>query len=150
MTREEREQAISEFISFKEHNYNHGYLPSSWSIEMAIKALQQEPCDDCISRQAAIDVLNINRNPVFHDSVDYEGAMYDICKLPSVTPAEKVGQWKEVYAETDYHNGWIEFSCENCEYQHGLESGEYEWHFGDPIPWKYCPMCGAKMQEVDE
>lgn len=47
------------------------------------------PNNDCISRQAAIDVLNINRNPVFHDSVDYEGAMYDICKLPSAQPERK-------------------------------------------------------------
>lgn len=37
----------------------------------------------------------------------------------------KEGAWKEVYAETDYRNGWIEFSREACEYQHGIESGEY-------------------------
>lgn len=67
-------------------------------------------------------------------------------EFPSVTPKEKTGHWKEVYAETDYHNGWIEFSCENCEYQHGLESGQYGWSYGDPIPWKYCPICGAKME----
>ena len=60
----------------------------------------------------------------------------------------KSGHWKEIYAETDYRNGWIEFSCENCEYQHGLESGEYDWHYGDPIPWKYCPLCGARMEDT--
>lgn len=61
----------------------------------------------------------------------------------------KTGKWKEVYAETDYRDGWIEFCCEFCEYRHGLESGEYGWSYGEPIPWKYCPICGAKM-EVDE
>lgn len=62
----------------------------------------------------------------------------------------KTGKWQEVYAETDYKNGWIEFSCENCEYQHGLESGEYGWYYGDDIPWKYCPICGAKMEGEQE
>ena len=62
---------------------------------------------------------------------------------------QKTGKWQEVYAETDYRNGWIEFSCENCEYQHGLESGEYGWYYGEDIPWKYCPICGARM-EVEE
>ena len=66
-------------------------------------------------------------------------------------PERKKGEWQEVYAETDYRNGWIEFSCENCEYQHGLESGQYGWSFGDQIPWKYCPICGADMRgEQDE
>ena len=65
---------------------------------------------------------------------------------PTIEPERKMGKWQEVYAETDYRNGWIEFSCENCEYQHGLESGQYGWSFGDQIPWKYCPICGAKME----
>ena len=69
---------------------------------------------------------------------------------PTIEQERKTGHWKEVYAETDYRNGWIEFSCEACEYQHGLESGEYGWHYGDPIPWKYCPMCGARMKEEGE
>jgi hypothetical protein len=56
------------------------------------------------------------------------------------------GEWKEVYAETDYRNGWIEFSCECCGHQHGLESGEYGWSYGEPIPWKFCPLCGARMK----
>ena len=108
---------------------------------------------ELIEKQAVIDALlakmdTIDDKPEVVLGLAVAAGM--IKDMPSVTPAEKVGRWQEVYAETDYHNGWIEFSCENCEYQHGLESGEYEWHYGDPIPWKYCPMCGAKMQEVDE
>lgn len=60
------------------------------------------------------------------------------------------GEWTEVYAETDYCNGWIEFSCECCGHQHGLESGEYGWSYGEPIPWKFCPLCGAKMRGEEE
>lgn len=39
----DRKEAIIDFETFKKHGYNHGYLPSSWSIEMAIQALKQEP-----------------------------------------------------------------------------------------------------------
>ena len=80
------------------------------------------------------------------DKALYNFAHNKMTDCPSVEPERKVGKWQEVYAESDYQNGWIEFTCENCGYQHGLESGEYDWSFGEPIPWKYCPMCGAKME----
>lgn len=59
--------------------------------------------------------------------------------------AQKTGRWKEIYAENDCRNGWIEFTCENCKCQHEVESGQYEWYYGDDIPWNYCPNCGARM-----
>lgn len=75
--------------------------------------------------------------------------------MPNFSTAVEVadrpqGEWKEVYAETDYRNGWIEFSCECCGHQHGLESGEYGWSYGEPIPWKFCPLCGARMRGGDD
>ena len=87
-------------------------------------------------------------NPDVPDFYTMEEAIKVIIEVLEQEP--KTGHWKEVYAETDYRNGWIEFSCENCEYQHGLESGEYDWSYGDPIPWIYCPICGAKMVEPQE
>ena len=45
----------------------------------------------------------------------------------------------------DDYAGFIEFHCSECGLSVGIESGEYDWYYGDPIPWKYCPMCGAKM-----
>lgn len=82
--------------------------------------------------------------------IHYDDVIKCVKNTPPVTPKEKTGRWKEVYAEADYRNGWIEFSCENCEYQHGLESGQYGWSYGDSIPWKYCPICGARMVEPQE
>ena len=99
---------------------------------------------DLISREAAK-----SKAVYSHERHEKVVPVAELDWLPSVEPERKTGKWKEVYAETDYRNGWIEFTCENCEYQHGLESGEYDWHFGDPIPWKFCPICGAPM-EVDE
>lgn len=75
-------------------------------------------------------------------------ACQNIRCLPSADRPQ--GKWQEVYAETDYNNGWIEFTCECCGHQHGLESGEYGWSYGDPIPWEFCPLCGARMKGADD
>lgn len=158
MTREESIKILQGAI--KKPNTKDGYLGQA--IDMAIKALEQQTCEDTVSRQAVLDLiskfileihteggrdLNAHTNDVLRQILRNVGSDR---VLPSVNPQPKTGHWKEVYAETDYRNGWIEFSCENCEYQHGLESGEYGWSYGDPIPWKYCPICGAKMVEPQE
>ena len=44
---------------------------------------------------------------------------------------------------------FIEFKCPKCESVYGIESGQYDWHYGDPIPWVSCPLCGAKMKGGD-
>ena len=71
--------------------------------------------------------------------------MFFVEQTPSVQP--KTGHWIEVYAESDGSHSWIEFTCPSCKTQFGIESGEYGWHYGDPIPWKACPMCGAARKE---
>lgn len=108
------------------------------------KIKQSKPCDDAVSRQYVLDSLDVML--VSCENANLREVLKEWFKhLPSVTPVREKGHWREVYAETDYRNGWIEFSCEACEYQHGLESGQYGWHYGDPIPWKFCPICGAEM-----
>lgn len=101
---------------------------------------------DVIYRQEAIDEL-VNRTQFFWEDLKTLYPMLEVLeRLPSAQTEREIGRWREVYAETDYRNGWIEFTCECCEYQHGLESGEYGWHYGDEIPWKFCPVCGAEMK----
>lgn len=41
---------------------------------------------------------------------------------------------------------FIEFKCPKCESVYGIESGQYDWQYGEPIPWVSCPLCGAKMK----
>ncbi len=60
---------------------------------------------------------------------------------PTIEP--DLDTWKEVYAESDGNNSWIEFQCPHCGETFGIESGQYGWHYTDPIPWKACPMCGG-------
>lgn len=56
---------------------SYGYMS-----EKAIKALEREPCEDCISRQAVIDIVNNPLN-IRLDEI--------IKKLPPVTPQPKTG-----------------------------------------------------------
>ena len=137
----------------------------NWDVSKPNK--DGEPGEDAISRADAEALFRNARGELHKSAIRNEqnghpikdlptrdlmllNAEQMIHLLPPVTPKQRTGKWQEVYAETDYRNGWIEFSCENCEYQHGLESGEYGWSYGDPIPWKYCPICGARMVEPQE
>ena len=142
MTREEREEAIKCFKNMKK-----GVFPfnGNWLYDMAIKALEQEPCEDAISRQAALVRIK-NLYPDMPD-VDYIAARQEWLKkyapymecenvieqLPSVTPQEpKTGHWID-------HDKHIE--CDKCK----------TWFLKDHLIRKsYCPNCGAKMIEPHE
>jgi hypothetical protein len=74
---------------------------------------EQEPCGDCISREAALDLI-----------ADYDLSMGQVVKgihaLPSVTPQPKMGHW-------------IKDKCSIC--------GEERAWYGQNPP--YCPDCGS-------
>lgn len=104
------------------------------------KALEQQPSEDCISREDAINTAieavdewdggcNINRATM-------------ICKaiknLPSVTPSRPRGKWIHW---TDDYKDYVTCSC--CEYG---EEGEVL--LSDKTP--FCPICGADMREGAE
>lgn len=92
--------------------------------------LEQEPCENCISRQAAI-------KPFLVDATE-EWTSADIVKylksLPPVTPAPKMGHWIDtnVYIPTAYSN--IEYVKCSCCGEDSLEEGNF------------CPNCGIKME----
>ena len=60
------------------------------AFDKAIEALEQEPCDDAISRQAVLDMLGQIKEKDLAISLALEMC---IRMLPPVKPAEKVGQW---------------------------------------------------------
>lgn len=92
------------------------------SLNMAVEALEQEPCEDCISRQAVLNEMEIRRA-----NGDMITAGF-IKGLPPVTPQQKMGQWIEHFDES---GKWYE--CDQC---------HSDW--GGPV--NYCPNCGAKME----
>ena len=59
------------------------------------------------------------------------------------------GEWVVTDADSGSFGEYapfIEFKCPSCESGYGIESGQYGWEYGDPIPWVSCPLCGAKMK----
>lgn len=81
--------------------------------------------DDLISRQAEIDAL-VERTHIDWESMKImHPALEVIDNLPS---AEKRGKWIFDGCGT---------SCSECGYRPKLSGG-----------WNYCPVCGARMEEV--
>ena len=71
------------------------------AFDMAIKALEQEPCEDAISRQAVEDAIaetNVNG-----ESLGYAVAWDILSDLPSVTPQPKTDVLDKIRAEIERH-----------------------------------------------
>ena len=89
-----------------------------------------KPCDDTISRQAALDIYDDYNVAVENGELEaYRKHRERLLKLPSTQP--KTGHWIH-FANSD--------DCSEC----GWSTGKYI------SPSKYCPNCGAIMAESDE
>ncbi len=91
MTREEAVKAI------KSHCYFANLVPvGKEALDMAIKALEQEPCGDAVSRQAVEKITW--EEPSYTDALNVLTEVRDkIRALPSVTPQPKMGHWRAIY-----------------------------------------------------
>ena len=109
------------------------FMPYQWqkpfeeALDMAIKALSQEPCDDAISR---ILKRMWNCRGKHTTSIDKVAMKQIIRDELSVT--QKSGRWK-------VHRKYYE--CSSCGSQ---ISNEFF------VSFKYCPHCGAKMEREDK
>jgi hypothetical protein len=117
------------------------------AYDMAIEALEQKPCDDCISREALRQKLQkrhdffVNAYGSFKDMPLNDKARVDeissciaeVVNAPSVTPQPKTGRWMHPYK--------LDIACE-CS----------ECHIQMPITksFNYCPNCGCRMVEPQE
>lgn len=94
---------------------------------------EQEPCNDCISRDMALEKMADYVASGYADSAeDFEEYSRIICQLPPVTPQPKMGRWIEHFDES---GKWYE--CDQC---------HTDW--GGSV--NYCPNCGAKMGSEDK
>lgn len=105
------------------------------AYNMAIKALEREPCGDAISRLAAIVALDDRMSSL--ENVDMQIAMGFakgiIHELPPVAPWPKMWHW------IDEKDGYGTI-CSKCG----------KWYSHSIITKKevlYCSSCGAKMQK---
>lgn len=141
MTREEAVEILKGAI--KKPNTTDGYLGQA--LDMAIKALEQEPCEDCISRQAVLDAMSHNwkhicfvsrrKQPTKGEKAVYLDMREMVRQMPSVTPQQKTGKWIDCSDE-----GYVE--CPFCGHATTCEDNIDELH--------YCFYCGARMEAESE
>ena len=126
------------------------------ALELAIKALEQQPCEDCISRQAAIDEIEYEfemiNSALDSMTLDFNARerlrqrrgeaieiLNSIQQLPTATPSPIIGRWIEVIDDTDSSGckkNW-HYKCSIC--------GNEDSCWGE---YNYCPICGAEMKKV--
>lgn len=125
-----REEAITQYIM--------PALKRTWRDDRCIEiisAIDQEPCEDAIRRQAVLDLI-----------ADYDLSMGQVVNgihtLPPITPQPKTGHWEQ------YGDPWEDkFKCSECgkEQPKILCGQKIIGHWSD-----YCPNCGARMVESQE
>ena len=103
-------------------------------VEMAIKALDQEPCEDAISRQAVLEqIYNWSKDEFLRVTNPFDYLRKRINSIPSVTPQPKIGHWIEEFNDLE---GEVRFTCSSC--------GKYQLFGTD-----YCYNCGCRMEGVE-
>ena len=117
------------------------------NLEAISKILEQESCEDCISRAETVQFL-INHSSDFEDvkiRMAFQTASSLINNphnLPSVQP--KTGHW--IYGENEY--GIDGYHCDKCGF---FVRWDYAHKFINYIKdYKFCPKCSAKMIEPQE
>ena len=107
------------------------------AIKEAIKALEQEPCEDAVSRKAVFETIDDCNSDglkgIFCSYDDGERFKKYIKNLPPATPARKKGKWIVL---KDEYGDICEAICSCCE-DHGNHR------------WKYCHTCGAEMESEE-
>ena len=145
-----REEAIMVLKNEQPHCGKKALFPEEKKYEaynVAVKALEQEPCGDAISRQAAIDIIESwlscddYNNAEQHIMRATESILYD---LPPVTPQPKTGHWEWIQYDGNPNIG--NWHCSECS---RIVRGAIT--AANPVyAYKYCPNCGAKMESEEE
>lgn len=177
MTNEERDLTL-EYLKEMQEKYIEGYgyeahpLPEWYALDEAIKALEQQPCEDCISREAVLNIFN-EWFATCNIADKRESPKAKIKALPSVKPKytdEEIDKAQAV--EQAYVDKMVELAVEETKRPKGKWIDEYDeveiYNAGGftenkHIGWicsecgrfvkmceKYCPSCGAKMEVEDE
>jgi hypothetical protein len=140
MTREEAIKVLEMFLhkqcDLKRTEFAYDQNTVWEAVNMASEALEQEPCDDAVSRQAVLDkkeLVELEDGQSF-----YCISPEDVETLQPVMPKQKTGHWIYFKAINTGEIVWSE--CSEC------GNGER----GCAKRMKYCPNCGCRMSEVSE
>lgn len=116
-------------------------------------SLEQQSSEDCISRQAVIDIINFEDKWLFdanghnaNTKIAFSGLESRVKALPSVTPKPKKGKWINRHYINDGGYRIRMVICSECGEEYG-----FDYHTGISMDnYKYCPNCGADMKEDSE
>lgn len=123
------------------------FMPKEWlipmnnALDMVIKSLEQEPCEDCVSRADVETFLDK------YNFVSYDYTVEDLVKaLPYVTPKIETGHWSrktkvDAYDLAGVKTWGIKCQCDRCTFTTTVVED-----FGY---YTYCPNCGAKMEREE-
>lgn len=162
MTKEEKiNYAIKELkgiIEFEESHGDRNYFDycgciTIGSAKMAIKALEQQTCEDAVSRQAAIDAA-------INGADDWDGGYSPtreeyikkaIKALPPINPQPNTGHWEKMVEVYDLQQNrmLVPYGYDDAKFGNtpvyvcdcGCKSNKNS---------RFCPDCGAKMIESQE
>lgn len=121
------------------------YDADKWreSIVVISEWLEQEPCDDCVSRQAAIDaMIRLEQDDIerygcaIPEGFNSTPAIEALNNLPSVTIKEKIGKWKVQHTNLSHLLSDTIVTCLKCGHTKSRIDGEI---------LNFCPNCGARM-----
>lgn len=107
-------------------------------FDRVTSSIRQEPCEDCISREVALDTISeLNAISFYEAQEDSKECYYEIRdaikQLPPAASHPKIGQWI-----VNYPDGARAFKCNQCNKYADIH------HATD-----YCPNCGARMAESE-
>lgn len=137
MTREEAKRNLIHAIRWND-------MPKKEALDVAIKALEQQSCDDAINREdtlkAMIEQLGIRNEDYL---IPAEATLYKVVKnMPPVTPQQKMGRWI-AYEVRLPDRTILNYRCSAC----GRKLIGYSTETLSEAPFCHCR---AKMQEVVE
>jgi len=94
-------------------------------------ALEQQPCEDAVSREAVMDCFKKWQPYMATRIFDFEK---ELSELPPVTPSRPKGKW----IDDEFGS-----KCSCCGIHTHLDK------FDRPMKFKYCSMCGADMRGAE-
>ena len=97
------------------------------------RLLEQEPCEDVISRQAVLDTISeLNAISFYEAQEDSKECYYAIRQaIKDLSPVKpQTGHW--IYDRTRDWDGECKYECSEC----GM---------GSDVDYAYCMRCGARM-----
>ena len=120
---------IKNYYNDKSEYHEDGYIgfdkEDNEAIDLAIKALEQQPSEDCISRKAVLDVINFEDEWLYdaksHNAdtkIAFSAIKSKISELPSVTPQaseEDIHREREQAYMLGYEDASKKFRTEPCE-----------------------------------